>query len=106
VSEPVRETISTRNEKTTVFSRATPETTIGEAPSTNNEKMAVFSRATIRSRPVAGGKKSCSRCDDAHLPGSAYCRKHKNEQQRDWQHRRAAEFKAFKLMQRKQEIEL
>lgn len=60
----------------------------------------VLSRETIRSRPVPGGKKTCARCDVARLPGSSYCRTHKQEWDRSWRKRRTEELRQLRAEKR------
>lgn len=55
-----------------------------------------LSRETHRRLPIEGGTWICSRCNDDRVPGSAYCRKHKNEYQRDWSGKNSRELKRLR----------
>ena len=55
-----------------------------------------LSRETKRRLPINGGTWICSRCKEHRIPGSAYCREHKNEYQRQWSHDRSHELKQLR----------
>lgn len=54
------------------------------------------SREIRRSKPIAGGKRTCSRCSELRANGSAYCAVHRNEYQQGWRRSRTAEYHALK----------
>lgn len=57
-----------------------------------------LSRGTYRKR-VKGGTSICSRCDQERALGSAYCKEHRKEYQRDWRkrfHREVIELRALR----------
>jgi hypothetical protein len=64
-----------------------------------------LSRETRQRRlPINGGTWICSRCDQRRVPGSAYCREHKNEVQREWDRKKTDEVK--RALERLKSLEL
>lgn len=55
-----------------------------------------LSREIKRRLPIEGGTWICSRCKEHRIPGSAYCREHKNEYQRAWNGERSRELKRLR----------
>jgi hypothetical protein len=51
-------------------------------------------------KPAENGHGNCARCDSPKLPGSAYCRNHKNAYQRDWLKARTEELKLLRSISR------
>lgn len=48
-----------------------------------------------RSRPVRGGKATCSLCDKPHAPGTGYCKEHHAAYMREWRKRERDRIKAL-----------
>lgn len=58
-----------------------------------------LSRETNQRRaPIEGGTWLCSRCNERRVSGSAYCREHRNEYQREWRAKCSRELKRLREM--------
>lgn len=66
--------------------------------------MTIQTSSEVEPFPV---KPTCSRdgCDEPQASGR-YCREHRNEYQREWNHRRTAELRALRAETRVAELEL